>query len=332
MSAFDTVYTAYRPRVERLAYKLTGGAGNNTSLEELSAAGMVALWQAHTSYDPTHGTTFWQYAYRIVWGTMVDEMRLHGHLSRNARAAVRDDLVTDKMSTSMLYQRPVENAYDLAALGDPEEDLQLKEASNFVKLAFEHLRGRERRVIFEHYFEDRKLRDIATELDVTESRVCQLKMSALETMAGILAKRRNGHSVGELETRASTISGSETKGRAIPGLQPRKKRNPRYLVVDGVTKRLCDWAQDKGLSASVILARLKKGWSAEKAVGPLMRQRGGHGTSVRGLVFENTETSTSEFSPAEKQVLDLCKQIFRYPDAVQPLRSELEQLLKRLAA
>ena len=56
----------------------------------------------------------------------------------------------------------------------------------------------------------------------------------------------------------------------------RKAKHPPLTVL-GTTKTVQEWAQESGLQASTILARLDRGWSAERAVtaDPMMRGRRG---------------------------------------------------------
>ena len=114
--SFDSVYAEHRPTVVRIAQKLTRGVGGKPILDGLVAAGMVALWQAHESYDPAQGT-FWQHAYLKVFGTMVDELRVTGATSRSAAAVVRGGVVTSKQSTGLLYPVSLEEHDGRAHVG-----------------------------------------------------------------------------------------------------------------------------------------------------------------------------------------------------------------------
>lgn len=47
--------------------------------------------------------------------------------------------------------------------------------------------------------------------------------------------------------------------------QARNKRNTAMLTVNGVTKPIADWADEAGVQVGTIKARLRAGWSNEKA-------------------------------------------------------------------
>ena len=219
--SFDHAYAEHRPTVVRIAQKLTRGVGGKPTLDGLVAAGMVALWQAHESYDPAHGTTFWQHAYLKVRGTMVDELRVTGAASRSATTVVRSGVVTSKQSTGLLYPVSLENmTVELTSAGaDAETELASAEEAAVVRRAVGILRGAERRVVVEHFFADRNLTDVGAELGVTESRVCQLKKSALAKLGAVLGEHRE-HSLDRTPTEERRGRGRvrlvEWRGRSQP--------------------------------------------------------------------------------------------------------------------
>jgi RNA polymerase sigma factor (sigma-70 family) len=350
MSEFDQVYAAYRPRVERLAHRLTRGVRGRAYDEEVAAAGLVALWRAHSSYDPARGTTFWQHARKTVWGTMVDEIRSQSSLSREAYRAVRDGAVTDGLARSMLYPRSLEDALHVQAPGDPEEDACRAEEALTVRRAFGLLRGNERRVVCEHYFEDRNLLDVGEELGVSESRASQLKKSALETMRAVLS----GEEVGDLRGGRLAATG--------------RGRKPRLLTARGRTQSLTEWAREVGLRPGVIWGRMNHGWTAEEAISTPVAPRSNHGTSVRGSETRGPETRGPEtrvqgarvpdarvpdarvpdarvpdarvpdarvpdarggkLSPLARRALDLARQVLLHADESDALRADLAQVLR----
>ena len=53
---------------------------------------------------------------------------------------------------------------------------------------------------------------------------------------------------------------------ATPQEQARNRSNNRSLTLNGKTMLLCEWAEQTGLSHSLILYRLKAGWSVERAL------------------------------------------------------------------
>lgn len=80
--------------------------------------------------------------------------------------------------------------------------------------------------------------------------------------------------VGERPTDAHTLDRINNDGNYEPGNvrwatrteQARNTRFNRRITVNGVTKVLQEWANETGISRRTIAARLRRGWSPEKAV------------------------------------------------------------------
>lgn len=48
--------------------------------------------------------------------------------------------------------------------------------------------------------------------------------------------------------------------------QNRNKRDNRYLTINGETKLMLDWSRESGIKFATIYHRIKRGWTADKAV------------------------------------------------------------------
>lgn len=57
--------------------------------------------------------------------------------------------------------------------------------------------------------------------------------------------------------------------------QARNRRNNRLLTYNGITKCLSEWEDDLGLPKTTLKARLKRGWSTERALMTPIRSRDG---------------------------------------------------------
>ena len=51
----------------------------------------------------------------------------------------------------------------------------------------------------------------------------------------------------------------------------RNRRNNRMITIEGKTQCVSDWADDQGMSSSVIFCRLKRGWTEEDAIKKAVR-------------------------------------------------------------
>jgi RNA polymerase sigma factor for flagellar operon FliA len=188
------------------------------SLDELFSAGSLGLLQAMDGFDHERGLAFSTFAMRRIRGAILDELRARDPLSRADRAHVRrldgavaeleqrlgrvpfahevaGHLGVDHVTVAKLRQRTaVTGSVSLESepggraladrLGDDSEDgmhsaLESAERTGAIQAALDSLPPRERLILARSYFEERSLREIATELGVTESRVCQLRAQAI---------------------------------------------------------------------------------------------------------------------------------------------------------
>lgn len=208
----------YLGLVHHAAREVAPRVRDAVSLDELVSAGSLGLLQAMAGFDIDRGLAFSTFAMRRIRGAILDELRARDPLSRADRAHVRqlDSAVAEleqrdgRAPTSgevaqhlgvdheTLYRwrertahtGPVSlesepNGRQLAdQIGDNGDDvvhgaLEIAERRGVILAALDGLPARERLVVSRSYFEEKPLREIAEELGVTESRVCQLRAQAL---------------------------------------------------------------------------------------------------------------------------------------------------------
>src|SRR5271157_2651656 len=111
MPPFDAIFREHQAPIWKLAHKIAKGWGGRLILEDLVAAGNLALWRMHERYDPSRGTTLWQSAYLRVKGAMIDELRDQDLLSRRVREEMKSpEGALDKTPWAALYPVPMEAA------------------------------------------------------------------------------------------------------------------------------------------------------------------------------------------------------------------------------
>ena len=188
--------------------------------DDLISAGMSALFDAATSFDPEFGVPFARFAARRIRGALLDELRSADWATRSLRARVRTRNTTHESLSARLGRTPSPD--ELAhEMGVSREELQRIEADlhQSVVLRFDHLGSdsgadsvlpstaktpeaviveRERqaylhdavnslperlqKVVFGCFFDDRPMRELADELGVTESRISQLRAEAVKML------------------------------------------------------------------------------------------------------------------------------------------------------
>jgi RNA polymerase sigma factor FliA len=208
----------YLGLVHHAAREVAPRVRDAVSLDELVSAGSLGLLQAMDGFDIDRGLAFSTFAMRRIRGSILDELRARDPLSRADRAHVRqldgataaleqkagraptpteiakhlgvDDETVHRWRRRTAHAGYVSLESDANGRNLSEEigddatsslhgDLEMAERSGAIRAALDGLPVRERLVVSRSYFEERPRREIAQELGVTESRVCQLRAQAL---------------------------------------------------------------------------------------------------------------------------------------------------------
>lgn len=218
VAARRELLSRYIGLVHHAAREVAPRVRDAVSLDELFSAGSLGLLQAMEGFDPDRGLAFSTFAMRRIRGAILDELRSRDPLSRADRSQVRrmeaavaeleqrlgrspssgeiaGHLGIDHETVARLRQRTAAvGAVSLEGepggrtladrLGDEGDqvihaELEATERAGALQAALDALPPRERLILARSYFEERPLRQIAKELGVTESRVCQLRAQAL---------------------------------------------------------------------------------------------------------------------------------------------------------
>jgi RNA polymerase sigma factor for flagellar operon FliA len=192
--------------------------------DDLASAGYTALVTAAQAYDPGRGIPFGRFAAMRVRGALLDELRGMDWATRSVRARARRADVARQELTTKLGRTPtptelaellgvgvselanvdddVQRAAVLSLQGfaagtaedmvaetamNPEEMLLHRERIGYLHDAVAALPERLRYVVEASFLRERPLAEVATELQVTESRVSQLRTEALALLRDGLA-------------------------------------------------------------------------------------------------------------------------------------------------
>ena len=221
----EQLVTEHLPIVEYEVASLRRRLPAHVRQDDLVAAGMAALALAARSFDPHLGVPFGRYAARRVSGALLDEMRAHDWASRSVRRRSREhseaaETLSQRLgraasapelaaelgvpvaevtastqdahrSVVLSWQALVDVRGDDPALpssaATPEAVLLERERESYVRDAVSALPERLRHVVASLFFEDVTVAQLAADLEVTESRVSQLRTEALGLIrAGVL--------------------------------------------------------------------------------------------------------------------------------------------------
>lgn len=214
----DQLVEQYLPLVHHIVGRLTVRLPAGIEKDDLFSAGVLGLMNAAESFDSGRGATFKTYAYTIVRGAILDELRRLDPITRSARErirkleATRRELSNDKGRSPTREELAEALDCTLEALDQdfgqlqtaqilsiddggeesggfsdtligpqalPEEILEKKEALEALSREIANLPQQDCQVVILYYHEGLLLKDIGTILGVSESRVCQILSKAL---------------------------------------------------------------------------------------------------------------------------------------------------------
>jgi RNA polymerase sigma factor for flagellar operon FliA len=216
--SIDKTLLQYRELVHRIAYHLRSGLPKSIQVEDLIQSGMIGLLEAIKRFNPNKGAQFETFANIRIRGAMLDEIRKSGWLPRSAyQDAKKTAHILEKtapaanapLSAEALcvelnisfekYKKLLKSngPYKILSL----EDYHLEaEASNPDHLAHEtvfedveafflqesllkqikKLSLREQEIMHLYYESDLNFREIGAQLEISESRVCQIHHQAIQ--------------------------------------------------------------------------------------------------------------------------------------------------------
>jgi RNA polymerase sigma factor for flagellar operon FliA len=234
--------------------------------DDLASAGYAALVTAARSFDPARGIPFGRFAASRVRGALLDELRGMDWASRSVRARARRADTARQELTAKLGRTPtatelcellgvgvgelatveddVQRAAVLSLQGfttgaaddlvtessmNPEELLVHRERIGYLHDAVAVLPERLRFVVEASFLQERPLSEVAAELDVTESRVSQLRTEALALLRDGLSTHMDQH-----DTAAAKNDGVVARRRAAYAAQiaARSTMASRLAVTD----------------------------------------------------------------------------------------------------
>jgi RNA polymerase sigma factor for flagellar operon FliA len=235
------------PLVGHLVRDMLNRVPNHIHRDDLTSAGLHALVTATRNFDPARGIPFHRFASTRIRGAILDELRSLDWATRSVRHKARTTDTTRQELTVTLGRTPstdelaqalgttaselhntsndVQRATVLSLQGfatgtpddmvtepapGPEDQLLRREQIGYLHHAIDALPERLLKVINEYYLQERPMADIAADLEVTESRVSQLRAEAL----ALLKDGMNTHLDPELADAPANPDGVIARRRA----------------------------------------------------------------------------------------------------------------------
>lgn len=209
----------HMPLVGHIVRETLGRLPGHVGRDDLMSAGLAALVQAARGFDPERGIPFARYAGTRIRGAMIDELRgvdwatrsvrrrarevdqarlvlatALGRAATNAEIAVSLGLSAEEvaandddvnrasvMSLHGFGETSIDDILPSTAPG-PEAAVEHRERLAYLVDAIAELPDRLRTVVQDYFLTERPMADIAADLEVTESRVSQMRAEALSLL------------------------------------------------------------------------------------------------------------------------------------------------------
>lgn len=214
----DQMISKHMGLVHHMARRLVRSGAQAEDLGDLVSGGTIGLIQAVDSFDPSHNLAFSTYAAPRIRGAMLDDLRRCDHASRISRRRQREVQRAERVLSTELEREPRhhETAGELgvtaetlwqwktngadavhvslddrrsgssvletvSGLGveDVEAPLERAQQLRWLRDRVRRVAERERAVLALYYVRGLKLREIGEVLNITESRVSQIRTAAL---------------------------------------------------------------------------------------------------------------------------------------------------------
>jgi RNA polymerase sigma factor FliA len=215
---------AHLPLVRHILGRLKAKLPRGVDLENLEGAGVLGLVEAANRFDALRGIRFETFAYLRIRGAVLDELRRNCPLpqellERIAKVQAAYRKLPPPVTVEQLTQASGLNAEDvveclsalpltrviswddIAGPADlsfasqnqrPDRQAELIEEKQILSQGIAQLPERERLAVTLYYLEDLRLKEIATILDLSESRVSRLLKTALFNLAEHMRPHGNG--------------------------------------------------------------------------------------------------------------------------------------------
>jgi RNA polymerase sigma factor for flagellar operon FliA len=206
----DQLAIDYLPAVKAIAFKLKERLPSSIEINDLISIGIEELVKLSRRYDKTLNDSFWGYAKKRVYGSMLDFLRSLDTISRGNRRLVKaieeevykyynkyeeeptDAYLAEVLEESVQKIKDARLAAEIYTTMPLDEQLAVFEGSNaiteklekeelveFISDVLHTLNEREQMVIQLYYFEELNLKEISEVLNITQSRISQIHKSVI---------------------------------------------------------------------------------------------------------------------------------------------------------
>ncbi len=161
--------------------------------DDLISCGIIGLIEAVDRFDPAKGFEFSTFAVKRIRGAIYDGICQYSGLTRYGYVQYREKWKGEELFSEVCPTALKESRCEFEGdEGNPEQWLDDQEERESVKEAVHQLSELQRSVIFQHYYSEKPLRQIAAQLQYSPSWVGRLHQAALSSLRWLLTQRGMG--------------------------------------------------------------------------------------------------------------------------------------------
>lgn len=202
--AQDHLAIQYLPAVKAMAYRLKERLPSSIDVSELISIGAEEIIKLARRYNETLNDSFWGYAKKRVYGSMLDYLRSLDMVSRTDRKILKDmerivlDYIAEfdeeptdeyladvldediekvrkaRYSTEVYSMMPLDEQIQAFEQPSTVVEVQQDEILEIIQDILSKMGEREQLIIQLYYFEELNLKEISEILEITESRISQI--------------------------------------------------------------------------------------------------------------------------------------------------------------
>ncbi len=208
----DNMVLQFMPAVRAMAYRLKERLPSSIDVSDLISIGTEEMIKLSRKYDKDINNSFWGYAKKRVYGSMLDYLRSLDVVSRSNRRLIKaidvevarylneyeeepsNEYLAEKLNESIDKIREARIASEISSNMPLNEQIAIFEEKSTEEIIekeqlIEHIKGilstlseREQMIIQLYYFEELNLKEISQILEISESRISQIHKKLIRTI------------------------------------------------------------------------------------------------------------------------------------------------------
>ena len=200
----NEIVIQFMPAVRAMSFRLKERLPSSIDVNDLISIGMEEMIKLSRRYDTSQNDSFWGYAKKRVYGSMLDHLRSLDVVSRNNRRLIKaidteisqffdedmrepdDEYLANKLGEPIEKIREAKRASQINThiplnehiMGYRDEDIEKviekEQMIESIKDILSTLNEREQMIITLYYYDELNLKEISELLEISESRISQI--------------------------------------------------------------------------------------------------------------------------------------------------------------